>query len=457
MIPISRFFLLAAAFAVLTFSCTKPVSLGSDFLEDEKSDLGFKDDFALSFHTEKTDSILTHSEDLSRQITRFLCGHIEDPVFGTYTAEIYAQPVIASVATHLIGATLDSVVLLMRYDTLGTYGQVNTPVTFEVFRMIEKPDYETEYYSNHRFLTSPELLGTATFIPNTKDSVEVIVGEDTTKTAPHARITLDKFKFGEFLTADSIVFENVDSFLHFFNGLYIRMSSADNSMLGFNLNNTLSGLTFYYDKDTLEDLSFKFIFTAGGVISTGTVKSVYMEHDYTGSLVGNTLGSEPEEEYWFIQGLSGATTSMRVEGLAALGNAVINSAELEVFCTFPNGDAPDLFPPCPYIVTQEKTDTSIVNSIDAQIALANSVFDHTSATYSFLYGGKLEDTIVGPPIVYRYNMKVTNQIKEIFNGSKENVIYFNPFSKGNVPNRAVFFGPNHPVYAPRLRIYYTAL
>lgn len=453
MLKPSRLLYLAILFIAAAFSCTKPVTLGSDFLEDEKSDLRFKDDFPLTFHTEKTDSVLTHSGfDLSQQLSTFLCGHVNDPVFGTYAAEIYAQPIIATVATILKGATLDSVILQLRYDTNGTYSQINTPVTLEVFRMIEKPVFQGKYFSNERFMTDGVPLGSLTFVPHPKDSVKLIQFEDTVVTAPHLRIPLDKTKFDYFTTQDSSFYKNLDTFLTVFNGLYIRMSAANNSMLGFNLLNTLSGLTFYFDNDTIEDLNFKFIF------SSGAVNMVHIEHDYTGSMVEPAFGPDPENDYFFLQGLSGPSTWMSIDGLDGLDtNAVINDAELEMYCTFPDGDIPSQFRPCSFIVAQDKTDTSFINSIDVRIALSVAAGDYRSGTYQLLFGGDLGDPDPGPPVVYRYNMKVTNRLKEILKGSKENVIYFNPFLKANVPNRAVFFGPDHPVYAPRLRVYYTAL
>ena len=451
MIQVARLFLFAVSTIILISACTKPVSIGSDFLEDEKSGLNFADNFSLTFFTEPTDSILTHSDNASRQLSTFMLGSIEEPVFGRYSAEIYAQPVIASFATQLDSATIDSVVLMLKYNPDVYYGDLSTPVTIEVFRMLENPPYETEIYSNQRFQSGTEVLGTATFVPAPKDSVTVIYGQDTALLAPHIRITMDRFKFGEFVSQDSTVYSNIDTFLNFFNGLHIRMTGATNTMLGLDLLSTTSGLVFFIDSKTIENTSFKFLFT------TGAIKHVYMEHDYTGSTVGGALTPDPENDLWFVQGLSGVTSAMRVEGLEAIGNAVINNAELEFYASFPPGDVPAFYPPIPYLITQEKTDTNLIQSVDVRFALGitDGRFDNT--TYNLLFGGNLTDTLTGPPVVYRYNMRVTNQLKEIYKGREENIIYFNPFGKGNIPNRAVIFGPNHPTYAPRLRISYTAI
>lgn len=439
--------------ALVLASCTKPVLIGSDFLVGEVDSLyKFKDDLSLSFFTEKTDSVLVHRNSItgSVQLVTYHCGEINDPVFGKTLAEIYAQPVLFTVGTDLMLSTLDSVVLSLRYDTLGNYGSLTEPVTIEVYRMIEKPDFNEKYYSNQRF-DSSDLLGSMTFIPKPYDSVTVYRNDDTLKLAPHIRIPLQKELFSDLPLQDSIVFRHLDSFLTYFNGLYIKMKNANNTMLGFNLVNSLSALSIYYTKDTVVDKEFKFLFTVGGV------KTVYMEHDYTGTIVGTALSPEPENDYFFVQGLSGVTTKMQIDGLADFGNTIINQVELEFYCSFPDGDNPEFYPPVPFIVTQYETDTSIVNSLDVTVALVRATGNYRSSTYEALFGGVLEDVADGPPAIYRYNMKVTSQFIDILKGKKENIIYFNPIDKGNVPGRSVMFGPGDPFYAPRLRVYYTAL
>ena len=438
-------------FVLVAASCTKPVLIGSDFLQDEKDSLKFKDNFDLSFFTERTDSVLVHSENVTRQLYTYILGNINDPIFGRYSTEIFAQPILSAVGTQLHHATLDSAVLQLRYDTLGLYGSLNEPVTIEVYRMSENPEFNEEYFSDEKFM-SDQLLGSLTFIPRPFDSITVNRPTDTFHFAPGIRIPLSTIIMSELLVVeDTTIFTHQDTFLNYFNGLHIKMTGANNTMLGFNLLNSGSILSFYYDKDNVNDAEFRFIFT------TSSIKTVYMEHDYTGSFAEPSLSPDPETDYWFVQGLSGLTTRMTIGGLESLGNAIINQAQLEVYCTFPDGDVPLNYPPIENLITQEPTDTALNNSLDLNIALDQTRGVHNSALFNILYGGALEKITDGPPAVYRYNMKVTNQIKEIYLGEKENIIYFNPIGKANVPNRSVMFGPGHPEFAPRLRIYYTAL
>ena len=439
---------------ILLASCTKPVLVGSDFLDDEKADLLYKDDFTLTTYTEKTDSVLVYGPLVSQQLVTYLCGELNDPIFGKTIAEIYAQPFLTSIATELFGATLDSVIVELRYDTIGSYGALNEAITMEVYRMIENPDFNQEVYSNQRFMVNPEVLGSRTFFPEPKDSVTVYTPDDTLLIAPHVRIPLNTALLSDLTTQDSIVYTNQDSFLNFFSGLNIKMSDANgttNTMLGFNLVNSVSGMHIYFKNANGTDEDIKLIFMPG------SVKTVYMEHDYAGTLVGSSLSPEPENDYWFIQGLSGVTSKMQVDGLSDLGTAIINEAELEIYCTFPDGDEPELFPPCQYILTQYKDVDTLKNSLDVIIALFRESGNYHTPAYELLYGGVLNKVEDGPPAVYKYTMKVTSQVKDIFKGKQENIIYFNPIDKSNMPCRTVMIGPGDPLYAPRLKVYYTAL
>lgn len=444
-------FSLLSIIALWGLSCTKPVLIGADFLEDEKADLRFRVDFDLSFFTEKTDSLIVHSNNLSQQLATYLCGNIADPVFGKYSAEIYAQPVITTVASALRGATLDSVVLQLRYDTLGLYGNLEEPVTLEVYRMSENPSFNMTYYAHQRFMTTGELLGSKTFVPQPFDSVWLNKPTDTVRLAPHVRIPLDLSLLAEFTQQDSMVYTNQTAFLEYFNGLHIRMTTAQNTMLGFNLLNSLSSLVFYYDTDNIENLEFSLLFP------TGTIKMVHMEHDYTGTPVAQALEEGAENDFWYVQGMSGATTRLEINNLSSLGNVLINRAELEFYGTYTDEEEQSFYPGCRYLVTQAKGDSTFVYSTDVVTALNYTSGSTGLAAYKLLFDGSAGEVVSGPPAVYKYTMKVTSQVREIYRGNKENAIYFNPFSKGDSPGRSVIFGPGHPQYAPRLKIHYTLL
>jgi len=435
----------------LTWSCTQAVTIGSDFLDDQKSDLQFLDNFTMNFYTQKTDSIITYSPNVSYQLATYLLGNLNDPLFGHSTASIYTQPQLPTSALDLKGSTLDSVILQLRYDTLGLYGDLTTPVTLEVYQLNETPDSSKNYYSNQHFDYNPNKLGSVTFIPHPKDSIVVTYNGDTIKSAPHIRISLDTARFGDLTKQDSSVFKSQSEFQRYFHGLYIKMTGTDNTMLGIALLNSLSGLVFYYDTPIEEDHIFKLIF------NTFRVNMVNFNHDYRGSPVGTALDPSSDNTYWYVQGMSGVKSYVTIDGLEQIPNAVINQAVLEFYASFPPGDDEVLYPPPPYLITQDQTDSTLNYGTDIRIALAIANGNHFNSIFDLVFGGKRGDPIPGPPTVYKYEMKVTNKIKEILAGTTENIIYFNPFSKADYPNRAVLYGPNNPKYAPRLKVTYTVL
>lgn len=432
-------------------ACTKPTLIGADFLEDEKTGLAISDQFSLEVFTEKTDSVLVHSNNLSSQLTVYLIGNLEDPIFGTSKAEIFTQPVIASVGSHLIGSTIDSVVLTLRYDTLGAYGPGNENVTLTVFEMQENPVFEQRYFSNHKFISNPVALGEATFRPSPKDSLEVKTPSDTSLLAPHIRIPLDVERFHELLLLDTSVWENADTFINAFNGLHIVMSAGNQTMLGFDLTDAVSGVTIYFDKGATLDQQYRLLF------SSGSVKTTYFEHNYTGSTVGTALDPTAETEYFYIQGMSGVTSKVVINGIESIGNAGVNYATLDVYSTYPPGDIESAYPTVPFIITQEKTDSSTISTFDVAVALSVSNGNYTGTTYEKLYGGKAVKLEGTNPPVYKYTMTVTKQIQDIHKGLKTNVLYLNPISKANAPNRSVIFGTDNVMYAPKLTVYYTEL
>ena len=70
-----------------------------------------------------------------------------------------------------------------------------------------------------------------------------------------------------------------------------------------------------------------------------------------------------------------------------------------------------LYPLPPYVITQEKTDTSLINSEDVAIALALTGSSSTTESFNAIFGGKVDSLDSGPPVVYRYKMNVTNQFR----------------------------------------------
>ena len=75
----------------LATSCSRPTPIGADLLEQDRANVLFTDTLDIIASTVSEDSVLTYSSDPTRQLRVYLCGQLDDPVFGKASSEIYTQ------------------------------------------------------------------------------------------------------------------------------------------------------------------------------------------------------------------------------------------------------------------------------------------------------------------------------------------------------------------------------
>ena len=89
-------------------------------------------------------------------------------------------------------------------------------------------------------------------------------------------------------------FEFADSFSTWFQGVHIDMSSGENTMVGVNLNDALSGMTVYYSNaDSGFYRAYTFVFTG---LFNSHVQVETFEHDYTGSVAEQFIGDADDSD-----------------------------------------------------------------------------------------------------------------------------------------------------------------
>ena len=82
------FAILLILFAAFWAACTKPTPFGSELLADELADYEFTDTLSITCTVEMEDSLLT--SDPGSTSSAFLCGELDDPIFGKSKAEIFS-------------------------------------------------------------------------------------------------------------------------------------------------------------------------------------------------------------------------------------------------------------------------------------------------------------------------------------------------------------------------------
>ncbi len=438
---------------VICFSaCTNTTTLGSDLLDSDRQNLKFSEDFVMQTSTVLGDSVLTYNPILSSQLTDYLVGEYQDPIFGKVRSSVYAQLSTGGTGSpSFTGNTLDSVVLVLPYRTEEEYGNTSTEYTIDILRIDEADlfetsnPYEESLWSIETFNTESTPIGTKTFVPNTMDSVFISVpkqdslGFDETKVEAQLRISLGADFASELFNADTnmpedSVFFSDDRFTNFLNGIHINPTSVNEGLLDLGLrSNSDAGIFVYYHTDTTNN-SYQFPFAAADL------KYSNYEHDYTGSIV-ETFINEPVmgDSLFFLQGLSGVNGTLKFPNLDNLtGDIAIVKAELVLSVA----DLPE------DLDIYELPSQLFLTEIDEEGELV-IIEDAFSATTS---GGELTEYTDRDPT---YSINITAHLQNILKGKATDELKLIVLGRERSPNRVVFYGGGHSTFPVKLRVYYT--
>jgi hypothetical protein len=404
------------------YSCKKPDNVGLNVLP--KSDLSshsFSDTFSLQTSIVREDSVLAIGNSAN------LLGAIHDNLFGDANAGFYSQVLLSSVNVNFgINPVCDSIILSIAYS--GYYGDTTSSHNFEVYRMIESMATDTTYYYSNKSFATSDLLGTLTtsdIHPN--DSVLI----DTIKTTPYLKIPLDKNIAGPiFLNASSSVYETNSTFLAYFDGIYVKDNStpATGSILYFNLKDTMSKITLYYNSGS----SYTFPLSGNGKVN-------HFTHDYSTAVFANSFNNpDLTKDVCYVQSMAGVKTKINFPFLFNLvknGNISVNQAEL--------------------IVT---IDNSTIATYPAHSNLFLVGIDSTGKSYFLPDFVSSSLTFGGTQTSGAYSFFITRYIQQVLSGTRKDYgVYLVASGAAVNANRTVVGGSNNASFRMKLKLNYTNL
>jgi len=312
-------------------------------------------------------------------------GYVDDLVFGTTTACIYAQFIPSSTVVNFgTSRELDSIVLVLRYSG-GWYGDTLNPIRIKVYELDENLSTSTIYDKNSSVTyKSKEITYYPNFrirpAPNTRVRVDTLL-------APHMRIRL-KNELGNRFLADSNEMSK-------FKGLYICAEPFQNngSLVNFTLTDALSGIQLYYKNDSVPTL-FK-LTTPATAVRFNT-----FEHDHkVGStgFVNQVINKDTllGEKVLYAQGFGGIQTKITFPHLKALREKkmVINKAELVITNI---GEDLSVYPP-PTRLTIRGVNPSgkfVFLPDDVDATYFGGSYDETKKEYRFRITRYIQDVIL---------------------------------------------------------------
>ncbi len=425
------------------FACSDDSNIGSELLNNESLNLEFVDISPLPMSTVTEDPVplFIIGDFGTSDLSTYPLGSVDEPIFGSNQTTIFMD-IHKSVGTpEFDGKTLDSIVLLLPYDTLGTYGNLDASHLIEVFELTEgfEEDVDT-FFSNTSFAYEPVAIGSVDLVPNTRDSVfayapteDSIIGY-----LPHLRIKLDDaFAMAFFEENDGVVDDT--TFIKENFGFAIRSTPSDNSFFGLNLANSSLNqreLAVYYSE---VDSAIRYDFPVA------VNRSYFADIDYSGSDIETAL-TDPAigDSLLYVQGMEGVNIKIDLSALDDLSDVSLNVAELEFFVAELGEDNLDLYPPIDaFYLAYEDEDGDRVFIEDYVESLSISNF----------FGGTLEDDTNG---LKKYTLGVTSHVLDIISGeiaSKE--LFLVPVRREQEVNRTILYGPNHSQYPAKLRLVIT--
>jgi hypothetical protein len=446
---------------VILISCNDEAELDTDIFQGNPEDVVTVDTFKIISNVQESDSLVAFEivsvdiPQLNRIPQVVHVGRYSDPLFGQVQSDIYLQFTRATSSPppdfENSNIVMDSLALLMTYDTASHYGEYDQMITIEASSLSEAFDRNFvtgepfTIYSDEDFASGS--LKSFSFIPSPKDSVTYSeptrdgMGRDTLMDIGHARLLLqEQGDLGIMqIFEDPEVYENDSIFRDRLKGLKLS-SLMGNSLVGFRPEASVSRLSAYYTQDDTLHKRVDF------VTSAFLVRLSSVEIDPTGTLSEQFILNDENESdsLIFVQGLTGYTTRLDIPGLASLEGNIINFAELELTLAELPGDDPFLFPPIDLMTLSYRNDNNtLILVTDLTLGLANELE---------FFGGRVETT---PDNQLVYKMRITDHIQRMISGEFPQSLELQAFSRRENPRRSVLYGGNHSTYPIKLNVTFT--
>ena len=422
--------LLLISLGMLIFACNDPIGIGSGILDEGDTDVAV-DTIPITAFTAFTDSVVSLS--LDSLTTLYRVGNLEDGIYGSTEAITYFNAsLVGSLPSELRDEDLvDSVVLILGYDTLGRYGADGLNHDLELLQTVE-PLNNFDRFSDTLFSTdeieveSTPIWSGQAFVSHTDSLVIGDYLQDTLgqMIGPQLRIPLDVEEWTDLLASRSFPLSSSD-FSELLPGFALR-SSTPNSVIGLELNNQTnlrtSRILFHYRADTVRRV---FALPLGGIRHTQTI------YDDTGSELGEERIKD-DQEILYLQPQGNAEIEIDISALLDQGEFILNSGRLELTVV----DPLDPTRPIPELLRatymQDGQEFSVID-----FATNNSVrFD----------GGPSQTTVNGE-VAYVYTLDLSGHLNFVLDGLiTDTTIRVFTSPRENIPNRTRIFGPNHPTH-----------
>lgn len=440
---------LAISFLMLIVGCTETTTIGTEVLNQDQASVLNIDTFTVETATTIENPVEVYN---TNTFPNFFIGDLEDPIWGRTTSSFYTQFRINqnSLPNFPTDAVFDSLVLRLAYDRADVYGDTTAAQEFEVYRITDANiPFDSVYNADQTFNTG-ELLGSATFVPNFQDSIDIKIGEDTVTFPPHLSIRLSDDLGTELINYTSTQNENNDNFLADFGGLLIKpVGGGKPGIVSFNAFSLSTGLNLYYHTEEEPESQLYYEYD----VTTLSIRVPNMEADFSTLITNAVDGSyESGKNLLYLGGMVSPNISIKLPTVKNFkGEALINNAEISF--TIQEQSDEDLYPPVEQIILLYK-------NADGGMTIIDDVAFTFNGTSEALFGGQIEEyTAADGTSQRRYKMNISGHLQKMVDedaGIPDELI-MRVYLKTEKANRVVLYGSEHPDYPAKLNVNFTKL
>lgn len=297
---------------LLLFGCEKETGeLGENLIGNEGFIVEVRTDVPVVTYSMARDSVATLFP------TRFLIGHSNDADFGQTTAGFVTQLRPESTNPSFgTNARIDSVWLIMEYETPPFSSRLTMPLRVEAHRLTEIFDINREYHNTSTIPVEDDPLGVIeSFSPNYKQNV--FIGDTN---IPALIMPLDVGYFEALILSDTAAsnLQTLDAFVNYIKGIRMRATSGE-GFVYFSIASPNSGIRIFYSNDDTANTGQKF-FTLQTHQDNRSFNQVF--HDLQNATAGSVQDTLLGMERTFVSSLGGPTTVVHFPDLSFLGDSI---------------------------------------------------------------------------------------------------------------------------------------
>jgi len=417
------FFYLSLLLLLICTSCNDSVLVGSELLGSESVDVAFKDDLALTAKTVLDDSTLMFRkvDSNTHPSNTYLVGQVEDAVFGKTETRSYFSPSIVRELPDFSGSPIDSVVMVLRLDSLGAYGDPLAIHDLSLSRLTERMDKDdrTEFYSILELPVEDTPIYTVTSGFNYTDSLTIneYVNDSLIQVEPQFRFKLDNQYWSNLLSSIDSLDES--ALLDMLPGFELRSEVSTNSMggidLGYNSTSSPSNIVIYYARGDTTNTTY--------TMPLGKYRHSYVSKDYNGSALMTDL-TDDDAACLYLESQGGTNLIVDFSAISEVDDLILNYASLEL--------------------TAKPFDETLYPAIEAIGAWYKDADDNLIRADRQDQTAILEESYPSGIQQWNYKLDITSYISQLRDGLIDNTeLHIIALSKSEEANNVLIYGPNH--------------